>query len=260
MKLRALALAIVLIALSAAIPSLVAMSPAQPPAGSPPGGPPRDEKPKNLKVLPKDMDLQQVRAVMGGFTRALGVRCDYCHAVKDGHPDFPSDDNPKKNIARGMLRMTDSVNVQIAKILPADHPNRVNVQCVTCHRGLAHPRTLIDELNAKYDAAGTDSALAKYKMLREQYYGSGSYDFGPGTLPEVARHAYQGKQDSKSAIALLQFNVQQFPDNSTAHGSLAEGYLSTGDTTKAIAELEQSVKLDPHNERAARTLDRLKKK
>ena len=30
----------------------------------------------NLKVLPKDIAPEKLRAVMGQFTRALGVRCD----------------------------------------------------------------------------------------------------------------------------------------------------------------------------------------
>ena len=37
------------------------------------------EKPKNLQVLPKDWPGSRLRPVMVGFTRALGVRCSYCH-------------------------------------------------------------------------------------------------------------------------------------------------------------------------------------
>ena len=67
------------------------------------------EKPKNLQVLPKDWPGTRLRPVMVGFSRALGVRCSYCHKGEEGKPlstyDFASDDNPNKNRAREMLRM-----------------------------------------------------------------------------------------------------------------------------------------------------------
>ncbi len=58
------------------------------------------EKPKNLLVLPKDWPGTRLRPVMIGFTRALGVRCSYCHKGKEGNTlntyDFAYDDNPNK--------------------------------------------------------------------------------------------------------------------------------------------------------------------
>ncbi len=71
------------------------------------------EKPKNLQVLPKDFTGQKLRPVMTGFTRALGVRCSYCHVGEEGKAlntlDFPSDHNPNKNRAREMYRMLGSI-------------------------------------------------------------------------------------------------------------------------------------------------------
>ncbi len=58
------------------------------------------EKPKNLQVFPKDWSGTRLRPVMIGFTRALGVRCSYCHKGEEGKPlstyDFASDENPNK--------------------------------------------------------------------------------------------------------------------------------------------------------------------
>src|SRR5262245_1477920 len=69
---------------------------------------------KNLKVLPKNTPPKKLRAVMTGFTRALGVRCSYCHVGEEGKPldtyDFASDRNDKKRVARGMYRMLGNVN------------------------------------------------------------------------------------------------------------------------------------------------------
>jgi len=90
------------------------------PAGPPPG------PPKNLKILPADTNIQQT---MGAFRTALGVQCTYCHI----QGDFASDDNPKKNMARNMLRIAADIN--------AGFPDGKNhVTCYTCHRGDAKPK------------------------------------------------------------------------------------------------------------------------
>jgi hypothetical protein len=89
-------------------------------AGPPPG------PPKNLRILPSDVNIQQV---MGTFRAALGVQCTYCHI----QGDFASDDNPKKNMARNMLRVAADIN--------ATFPDgKMHVTCYTCHRGEAKPK------------------------------------------------------------------------------------------------------------------------
>src|SRR5262245_20673087 len=68
----------------------------------------------NLKVLPQDIPPQELRALMGTFTRGLGVRCVFCHVGEEGKPirdeDFPKDDKPTKLKAREMMRMTQDIN------------------------------------------------------------------------------------------------------------------------------------------------------
>ncbi|MGH9317848.1 MAG: hypothetical protein ACRD1P_12175 [Thermoanaerobaculia bacterium] len=63
------------------------------------------ERGKNFQVLPKDFPAKKLAAVMTGFTRALGVRCTYCHVGQEGQPlgsyDFVSDQNPNKGRALG---------------------------------------------------------------------------------------------------------------------------------------------------------------
>ncbi len=81
------------------------------------------EKPKNLRVLNKDWPGSRLRPVMTGFTRALGVRCSYCHKGQEGQTlstyDFASDENPNKNRAREMMRMMGDINVHLKKIEPS---------------------------------------------------------------------------------------------------------------------------------------------
>src|SRR6185503_13100269 len=53
------------------------------------------QKLQNLKVFPKDIPVRALLDTMGGFTRALGVRCSYCHVGNEGEPlstyDFAAD-------------------------------------------------------------------------------------------------------------------------------------------------------------------------
>ena len=95
---------------------------------------------KNLKVLPQNITHDELIATMRGFTRALGTRCDHCHAANPPGSkeqfDFASDAKPEKNAARTMLRMTRAVN--------ADYLSHVNehgqhVTCITCHLGHTVP-------------------------------------------------------------------------------------------------------------------------
>ena len=102
---------------------------------------------ENAQVLPADIGAERLRNTMVGFSRALGVRCHFCHVGEEGVDfsewDFPSDANPHKDAARGMMRMTVAIN---AVELPAiDGLHDARVTCYTCHRGSAHPATQPEE-------------------------------------------------------------------------------------------------------------------
>ena len=108
--------------------------------------------PTNLQVLPKDWTRQQVVQVMQGFTMGLGVMCNYCHAEMAGAQpgangqvplDAASDDKQAKKTARVMMRMMNDVNSKLDAELgkSTSAPNGMRVQCVTCHRGSAVPKT-----------------------------------------------------------------------------------------------------------------------
>ena len=124
---------------------------AQPPSGSAPGanmpgGPPPGGqggfKPRNLKVLPPDTNL---RAVMGGYSGALGVGCEFCHAAPDPtthRSDRASDANPVKETARGMIQMTADLNTKYLAQIPGIH-DADPITCGTCHRGQSHPPAFV---------------------------------------------------------------------------------------------------------------------
>ena len=96
--------------------------------------------PQNLKVLPKDIARPALTAIMRGYTAALGVQCNQCH-VED-MAQRASDENPKKDIARKMIKMTMDINATYLQGVgtPA-MPDQPKVTCFTCHRGAVKPLT-----------------------------------------------------------------------------------------------------------------------
>ena len=181
---------------------------------------------QNLKVLPKDIDSQTLIATMGGFTRALGVRCDYCHALTpERRPeDFAKDEKPAKEKARLMMRMTHELNENWLAKLDARAQPAIEVGCFTCHHGVAQPRTLQSQLEIAYATGGLDSATARYSALRERYYGRAAYDFGEVPLVDFAT-AVRDSGHSADALKVLELNVQQNPASAFAKRTYAQNAM-----------------------------------
>ena len=199
------------------------------------------EKFQNLKVLPKDISHEELRAIMGGFTRALGVRCGACHAQKAGGQglDFPSDEKDEKKTARVMMQMTHDINEKFISTLE-DHSNPpIQVQCVTCHHGISHPRPLTDVLKIAYARGGIDSTRARYSALRDRYYGSAAYDFGEVPLAEVGQ-ALADSGHFEDAQNIMKYNVEVNPKSAFAQRQAAATdvmmayYAQGGDSGAAV--------------------------
>jgi tetratricopeptide (TPR) repeat protein len=214
------------------------------------------ERAENLQVLPEDFPPERLSAVMRGFTRALGVRCSYCHVGEEGQPlttyDFASDSNPKKDIARTMYRMLGVINDTLGTIQPSG-PKPVNMWCHTCHRGRPRPTTLDEELAEVHAAEGIEATIAAYRELREQFHGRGAFDFGEEGL-NMFGYALLGEERFADAVAIFRLNVEQFPESANAWDSLGEGYLAAGETEQAIESYEKSLELNPENRNAAEKL------
>lgn len=97
---------------------------------------------ENLKVLPKDTTAREVIARMRELTIGLGVRCQFCHVGREGLPldqfDFVADTLPRKEVARGMMRLVATINERLQKESPAPG-TAATVTCYTCHRGAERP-------------------------------------------------------------------------------------------------------------------------
>ncbi len=216
------------------------------------------EKAENLQVMPEDTSASTLRAVMTGFSRTLGVRCNYCHVGEDDAPlstyDLASDEKPTKETAREMLRMLESINGHLKNIEPSG--SRVNMWCGTCHRGRPRPQTLLESLTEKYEADGIDRTMTHYAELRDLYYGHGAYDFGEAGLNAFGYRILE--DDAPGAVTVFRTNATLFPDSPNTWDSLAEAYAKAGQTDEAIVCYEKVLEMDPENDHARQRLDTLR--
>lgn len=93
---------------------------------------------KNLKVLGKKTTHDELDSTMKAFNKALGVKCNHCHAASTVDPkklDFASDENKNKDVARSMMRMTTRINKKFFK-----GEEIAAVACFTCHNGEKEPK------------------------------------------------------------------------------------------------------------------------
>jgi hypothetical protein len=205
--------------------------------------------PENLKVLPEDISSQDLGATMKGFALGLGLRCENCHVGEAGKPlttfDFAADDKEMKLKARVMIAMVTEINqTLVPRLDEVEKAQRVEVRCVTCHRGQQQPRLIEDILDEELAENGIDAALARYDELRSEFHGSHSYDFSEFTLPMYAQ-GLSGENKIQHGIALAKVNARYFPDSYYTHFLLAELQSMAGQKDAAIANYIRATEINP---------------
>ena len=200
---------------------------------------------------------------MRGFALGLGVRCTHCHVGEEGRPfseyDFESDDKETKRKARFMLQMVNDLNderlPQLAEVADRAEP-AIRVTCETCHHGRPLPRPLGEILVQAIDAEGVDAGVAKYRELREEFYGSAAYDFSELSLLLIAGGLAQSEQP-EGAKALVDLNLEHYPESVNTWLLLAQLNMQGGDRDAALTAVQRALELDPENRQAQRLLSNL---
>lgn len=214
----------------------------------------------NLKVLRPDISKAELSDTMRGFSFSLGVRCQHCHAGPEGPTlagmDFASDEKETKRTARAMLQMVEAVNRDHVGKLGKAAP--VRVECVTCHRGLNRPQTLVAILKEELDKGGAAAAVARYRELRRDSYGSGKYDFSETSL-NLLTESLQKSGRTKEAVAMMELNAETTPLTRWGYALLAMSHRANGDIEKAKADFRKLLEVDPTSSWAKQQLEELEK-
>ncbi len=218
----------------------------------------QEPKPTNLKVLDSTISHDQLIAIMGKFTSALGVGCDHCHAQPapgSREPNFASDDNKLKLTARSMMQMVNKINGAYISSLPTGDTPRVVVECVTCHHGQPEPVLIQDVLKKARKEHGMAAVDSTYRELRKQYYGSFTYDFDERALVQFALGLLP--ESNADAMAVLDLNKEFNPKSYANEWAMGRVYAAKGDTASAIAAYKRSLEINPDFRRAQRELQAL---
>ena len=110
-------------------------------------------------------------------------------------------------------------------------------------------------IGAALKESGSEKAAAKYRELREKYYGQAAYGFGQGPLNTLGE-AQLDASDYKAAAALLALNLEFNPDAAWTRYLMGEAWLGLGQRDKARAEYEKAAALEPRNPMARRRLEK----
>ena len=97
---------------------------------------------KNVQVLPFEKKKEITRFMKNTVAKSLGVKCKFCHNLKD----YPSDEIPQKVVGREMMRMVSSINEQMVIIQKVAQDAGMErwekapvIECWACHRGSTKP-------------------------------------------------------------------------------------------------------------------------
>lgn len=179
----------------------------------------------NLQVLPANISAEDLSDVMQGNLRGLGLRrrqsegCLYCHVgsldVSRDNWDYASDQKHTKRKARVMMRMVWEINERLSSLESRVAPD-LEVTCYTCHAGRTDPRGLLDVLQETLDSDGIEATAARYRDLRDRYYGGDAYDFRPGVLLALAFDLADQSRYTE-ALTVAELNAESNPEDEEVH-------------------------------------------
>ena len=213
----------------------------------------------NLQYFPKTISRQELMGNMRGFSFSLGVRCQFCHAGKDGNKldqmDFASDEKDTKKTARAMLRMVDAINQEYIAKMGRIAP--IRVECVTCHHQLSIPKTMNALLAETIEKKDIQAAIVVYRDLRKNDLGSGKYDFGETSL-NILTESLLKQDKAKEAVGIMELNIEvNTPPSGWAYSLLAMSHVANKEVDKAKADYQKILELNPKDEWAKKQLEQL---
>jgi tetratricopeptide (TPR) repeat protein len=214
---------------------------------------------ENLQILPKDIPKKELVDIMRSYTRALGESCEYCHVGKGRDLStftFASDEKPQKKTARAMIQMAQAINEQYLRQIPSSPETKITVNCATCHHGQARPEAIEDIVRTKLNEEGLDTAIRKYRELRDQYYGGYVFDFTEGPLNRLSIELSE-KGKLPDAISLLKLNSEFHSASARLEFLYGDVLLKSGMKEEALMHYRKSLSIEPDNELLKKKVEEL---
>jgi tetratricopeptide (TPR) repeat protein len=115
-------------------------------------------------------------------------------------------------------------------------------------------KSIAQTLSATITSGGIDEAVKQYHELKAAP--TGGYNFDEDELNTLGYQLIR-TQKFKEAIRIFQLNVEAYPQSGNVYDSLAEGYWDDGDKSRAIANYEKSLELNPKNRNGVLMLEKL---
>jgi mono/diheme cytochrome c family protein len=92
----------------------------------------RDGKGQDMPAFGRELNQEELKAIMTGFTEQLGVKCTFCHELGD----YDNDDKEHKQVARKMITLVDHMRQNYDTYF-AEGTEDNQTGCWTRHRGEA---------------------------------------------------------------------------------------------------------------------------
>ncbi len=117
------------------------------------------------------------------------------------------------------------------------------------------PKPITEPLTSTLEADGIDAMIAQYHELKET--APDDYDFREAHLNQLGYElSYRDRLDE--ALAVLELNIEMFPESANVYDSYGEMLLLVADTTKAIEYYEKALEVDPEYQNAKTVLERIR--
>ncbi|MFC1572162.1 alpha/beta fold hydrolase [Candidatus Eisenbacteria bacterium] len=202
-----------------------------------------------LEAYPGNADLEKHHLAVSPDTPALGrlgeIRVPALILV--GEHDIPDVHAHAGAIDAGIPDARRVVVSGAGHLVPLEAPASFLSEAQAFLRGAHFFATLAEE--------GVAAAVAEFAHSRQTHP-----DEAPFTEGRLNNEAYQRIQSGRvdEAIELFKLNVQAYPESWNVYDSLAEGYMTRGDTALAITYYEKSLELNPDNTGARQRIEELR--
>ncbi len=120
-------------------------------------------------------------------------------------------------------------------------------------------KSLHETLVTTATSRGATAAFDQYREFRNEYLGSGLYDFREPTLNIVATRLLQAKKPD-DAIPILMFNAELFPKSAGAQVALGLPAMEKGDLAAAETAFKKALEIEPTNRGVTQSLEEIRKK